>query len=95
VADELRVPKPAALVAERLRDLAQVYLSERPDREPMEAVNAALTTVFSEAEFTEIAAFIGGSYDDVYEPGSGAKLLPMLVKSLETMYQEALAQGFL
>ncbi|MFP4512938.1 MAG: hypothetical protein ACLFRV_08350 [Acidimicrobiales bacterium] len=91
--DDLYVPQPVGLVAERHRDLQDAYLAARDTQGPVDALNTAIHAVFTESEAADIVGFANGEQDGIYGEGEGAKLVPVLLGNLEKLYQQAKELG--
>jgi hypothetical protein len=88
MADErLYLPRPVGLVTDHLDDLSGVYLQLRVSMEPGESLIAAVHHVFTPAESEDIISFFNGDQDHVFGPGSGEKLLSMVLGPWEQLHQ--------
>ncbi len=86
--DDLLIPRPVGLVADRHREIQQAYCAARGLLPPFEALNAALQEVLGAEELEDVVSFANGDQDSIFGAGAGEKLVPMLLGNLEPLYQQ-------
>ena len=82
------VPKPAALVTDRYRELERCYVMLRPSNDdPSDTLRATCYVIYDPEDAKNVLAFLDGDLDEFYELStSGTELRKIVISQCEEVF---------